>query len=623
MLAQPRRLRALARLLVLAWLVALAATGVTPARADDVSAAASLVDAAVDAGQPAEYHIDVTNGRLDEPPPAPTVDGLNITFSSTTRSTQYRFDGSLHGTSTTTFIYSIETSKPGRFVIPGQDLRVDHQTLSVSPVTLNVMGAGRPAGVSGGTARPPSQSYFAELVIPKKSAYVGESIPVELRLYFGQQVRKQIDPNVILSGDGFSVQKFTAPQQSAATIEDQPFYLITYKSSLAGVKTGTIAVGPAESNPVVQLPRTQARRRSNSFNDPFDQLFSDPFASMWAPPKQVTVRSDPVSVEIKPLPPGRPADFSGAIGQFTLTAEADPRKASPGDPITMHLSLQGKGNFDRIGAPVLNDATGLRSYPATSKFKADDDVGLSGLKSFAQVVIADSARTTLPGYRFSYFDPVTARYETLQTPPLPVVIQGASLAVAATPAGSAAGTANVPAPSATPTPTPRAAEDILYIRNDFGVPRAPTAFLPLYRQARFWEVQGWAALLILGGGALYEWRRHARNEAIWRRAELQRQRASLDRTVRQENTGRGEFYSAARRLAQLKAAAASNRPAADLTPGDISAAKHLPPDVAGSVAEIFQRHDELAYSGRATNQEPVPADERRAILATLETLGKN
>ena len=115
-------------------------------------------------------------------------------------------------------------------------------------------------------------------------------------------------------------------------------------------------------------------------------------------------------LEIKDLPPGKPADFSGGIGQFKLDVEAEPRRAQAGDPVTVRLLLSGQGNFDRISPPVLSDEHGLKTYPPSAKFKADDDVGLSGVKTFEQVVIADGARTSLPAYRFNYLDPATGKY---------------------------------------------------------------------------------------------------------------------------------------------------------------------------------------------------------------------
>ncbi len=457
-------------------LAAILAVAFCPAAwADNATVSATLVDPSVDAGQPAEYHIDVINGRLERPPLPPHVDGLTITAAGQNQSQQINlgFGTGMQRTVTTTYLYNIETSRPGRFVIPGQQIEVDGTTLRTLPVTLEVMGTGAAGGGS------PGQSISAELIIPKTSVYVGESFPVELRTSFGQGVSlRQADSDPILDGEGFSAQKFTRPRGDMREVDGNPVVVINYKTAVTGVKTGTLMVGPVTTMPVVIQPRgRQQRRRNDPFSNPF---FDDPFGQFSAPPKQIKLPSNTVNIEVKPLPPGKPANFSGGIGDFKLEAEADPRKAQAGDPVTVRLMLSGRGNFDRIAAPVLSDERGLRTYPATSKFKADDEVNLSGVKTFEQVVIADGARTSLPAYHFSYLDPATGKYATLDTPPVPVEIVGGN-----TPA-PAASVASAPAatPAATPTPSrpPKPAEDILYIRTDSGPARTAADFLPPYRR---------------------------------------------------------------------------------------------------------------------------------------------
>ncbi len=594
-------------------MAALPLAGAGIARAQDASVSAGLVEPSVDAGQPAEYHIDVTDGHVEEAPPAPAVSGLTITYAGQSHSTQITggFGSGFHSTETTTYIYSVETREPGRYVIPGQEIRSGRDRLTVPAVTLEVGGTGG-AGAGGNSGR---QAFFAELLIPKKDAYVGESIPAEVRVYFGADVGVgQLDASPEVTGDGFSVQKFTPPRMSMEMVDGVRYRVISYKTSLAGAKTGTLTVGPVRVNPVIQLPRPQIRRRSN-FNDPFDDpFFNSPFGAFnRQPPRQVTITADPVSVEIKPLPPGKPAGFSGAIGQFKLEAQADPPKARTGDPVTVRLSLRGRGNFDRISPPELEDDAGLRTYPPTSKFQADDEVGLSGVKTFDQVLIPDGPRRSLPGYRFNYLDPATGRYETVETPPVAVNITGAPLATP-TPVP-----ADVAAASATPSPTPKpAARDILYIKTDPGHAESPSAFRPLYRRRAFWYPQ---CALLLAGAAFAIGRARARGDQL-AAARLRRQQAELNRALRAQRTGRGEFYSAARQLAQLKAAAALGRPGADLSLDEIRHAPGLPPEAAQSVGEIFHRHEELAYSGAHVTDEPVPAEERREVMAALASIGQ-
>ncbi len=596
----------------------------------DATVTASLLDPAVDAGESTQYRITVDNGTADKPPAAPAVDGLNISYFGPSQ--QYSINvinGRFERRVTVTYTFLVRTTKAGRFVIPGQEVAIGGTTLRTLPLTLTVEDAGSPAGT------PPGQAVYSELLIPKKSAYVGESFPAELRAYFGLNVTLlAFAEEPILGGEGFSAQKFTRPRQGMPVIEGVRYNAVVYRTAVTGVKTGTVSVGPVDTMPTVQMPSTPSRRQrqqqrrrggggifgnlgDDDDDSPFSQFFNGGLRQM-QPPQQIKVTAPAVNVEILPLPPGKPEGFSGGIGQFKLEAEASPRRAQAGDPVTVRLVLTGQGNFPRVNAPTLTDETGLRTYPATAQFRADDDVGLSGTKTFEQAIIADGRRASLPSYHFDYLDPATGKYVALDTPPIPVQIEGS--AASATPALSTApAAAETPVP--TPTPTPRPAQDILYIRNDPGQSVGREAFLPVYRMRSFWLAQLVPLALLLGAAGWLAARARGRNETARRQAARQRQQGELQRTLRQEKASRRDFYAAAARLAQLRAARGLGDEG--ISAAEIVRTRVLDAPTAESVQDIFRRHDELAYSGGKFAEEPVPAAERQSVLATLETLGRN
>ncbi|MBE7212991.1 MAG: protein BatD, partial [Gluconacetobacter diazotrophicus] len=491
------------------------------AASSNTTVAASLSDSTVEAGGRVQFRITVTNGEADAAPRAPVVEGLSFSGPATSTFSQFSsiFGKGSESSTTTIYAFTVTANKPGRYTIPGQEVRVDGALLRSLPVALTVTGDGNAGGTAAsGRARGPA---FFDLILSKKSAYVGESVPVELRASYLVNLERDPDPNVILSGDGFSVQPFAAPKYARA-LPGQRYMVDSYKTAVAGLKIGTINVGPATIEPIVRLPLAPGRNAPGYLN-PNDILTGDPFDafSNLTVQQRIRLATSVASLEIKPLPEaGKPADFSGAIGQFKLEAEAMPAKAQTGDPVTIRLRLSGQGNFDRIAAPVPVEDRGLKVYPPSSKFAAGDDVGLNGVKTFEQVVIADGPRTTLPSYRFNYLDPATGRYVTVETPPLAVKIEGDRLATP-TPAPTAAPAAT---PAATPTPPVPAAtpEDIHYILAEPGPRRSLAAFRPLYRRPGFWAVQGalLAGALALAGTA--GWRTRARDASNQRAARLAR-----------------------------------------------------------------------------------------------------
>src|SRR4030095_9656612 len=115
----------------------------------------------------------------------------------------------------------------------------------------------------------------------------------------------------------------------------------------------------------------------------------------------------------------------------------------------------------------------FKIYSATSKVDAHDQLGLTGIKTFEQVIIPQNHEiTVLPPLRFSFFDPEQKSYRTLSNAAVPLSVR-ASLSAIPPVLTNAASTQN----------PPPAADDIVHIR-----PRLDTiglAQVPLIRQKWF------------------------------------------------------------------------------------------------------------------------------------------
>ena len=101
-----------------------------------------------------------------------------------------------------------------------------------------------------------------------------------------------------------------------------------------------------------------------------------------------------------------------------MTTDAKPKSVQVGDPITVTSTISGRGNFDRVNAPAVEDDRGWHKYPPSSKFKNDDEVGISGTKTFEMVLSPNEKKQTIPLLAFSYFDPAKEQYVTLRSDPI-------------------------------------------------------------------------------------------------------------------------------------------------------------------------------------------------------------
>lgn len=568
-------------------------------------AMAVLSETRVQVGDPVEYRIEVSGARSASRPAQIAVDGLNITPIGSGQQFTYQPGVGLVGT--VTYTYLVETSKPGTFTIPEQQFAAGSETVRTNAVTLTVVGAGS----GGGAAKQPD--YFAKLIIPKTTAYAGEAVPAEVRIYLDPRIRNQFDQTLQLKGEGFTAQKFTDISEEQAMVEGKPYRVFILKTSFVPLKSGPLEVGPFETTCAASMPRPRPRGFPN---DPFsDPLFNDPFGG-FAINKRIELKTQTVQMEIKPLPPGAPKSFGGAIGQFTFDASAEPKKLGVGDPLTMKLSVGGRGNFDRFDAPVPVDDKGWKAYPATGKFRAEDEVRMRGVKVFEQVLTPTENKAAAPVFEFSYFDPQAEQYKTLRSTAIPISVTGGA-APTPTPAPTGAQTqpqttapTAAPTPAATPTPPP--ATDILHIRVDGP---GGGSFEPLAAKPWFWLLQGVPFLLVAGLlGRLWWERRPAKAARKLALAESARV-AELERTVRDSGTSTRAFLQAAIGLAQYRAVAGPG-----VGPREIASRLALDPAEADLLVRLFEERDALVFSGEAGHD--LSVDDRRRFRELVERIGR-
>jgi hypothetical protein len=130
----------------------------------------------------------------------------------------------------------------------------------------------------------------------------------------------------------------------------------------------------------------------------------------------------------------RPADFSANnVGLYTIAAKVDRAKVKQGEPFTLTVTISGTGNIRVIDPGAWPELDGMRRYDPKVETR-DGGHAASGASSIYQfLIIPERAGTlTIPPHRFSFFDPATARYQTVTSQPIEVVV----LADAAAPAPS-------------------------------------------------------------------------------------------------------------------------------------------------------------------------------------------
>src|ERR1700730_6145015 len=583
--------------------------------ADSPSVTAVLSNSEAAVGETVQLQIRVKGSRSADAPEKIVVDGLQIYRTGTS---QHFEMNNFNVTSSVIYDYTILPMKAGTFKIPPQTIRLGSNAVHTPELTLNVAdspGRSSSSRSNRGEAQPESanQLVFAELVVPKKVAFVGEMVPAEIRLGFDPHARPERTDAPEIAGQGFTTQKLQQSQHNLETINGKSYDVVTFKTAIAATRTGKFEIGPVKAKARVSVPRRQATPRSRSrspfdlfhLDDPLsDPFFADPLGRL-AERREVEMESEPATFEVKPFPPNAPPNFSGGVGTFAMTTEAKPKRVQVGDPITVTSTVSGRGNFDRVNAPALEDDHGWHKYPSSSKFKQDDEVGISGAKTFETVISPNEKKQALPPLVFSYFDPVKENYVTVRSDAMPITVEGAA----------ATGPAATVGASAKPSPKQ---QDILYQLIER--PKVAQSFTPLYARPLFWTAQFVPLLALLGliGWKVTQARRE--NREAQRIAALQHEVAELMRKLRRHDSSPQEYFSQASRAVRVKTALARNIDPNAVDAETAAAAFDIDENERTQLRRLFERSDELRYSGAHNGAETISPESRREVLDLLENL---
>lgn len=581
---------------------------------------ATLSANATSVGRPVQLTVKIVGARGAQLPPQLGIEGLDTQLvqqgeemgaGNTTGKFQVSF--------TSVYVYRIIPIKAGDYTIPALALKIDGKEYQTAALALKVVGAGSsvpaqatsPSNATSAQSQIPNPSQAqasapgqtsndkltsGELLVPQASAYVGEVIPVEARFYFDARFPGVGPRRVSFSGEGITATELSKMTHREVSIGGRPFNAVSLLGAITPVKTGTLDIPAATLQAEVVMPP--------GGSGPEDLLGSI-LGQMER--KIIDVPTNTAKLEVKPLPEeGKPEDFSGGIGQFTIQATATPKKAAAGDPITLKVTISGRGNFDAMTAPTLLNADGWKAYPPNEKFtpSPSDPVGYNGQKQFEFTIMAREDQTKTPVAEFSYFDPAIKKYVTLKSAAIPVDAKGGgvpaeTVATAATP---------TPTPTATPakpvsTPGP---DDSLVAQYMGGT------FQPLLFNRTFLIANGvigviWLGALLVGLSRAISSSAYAQESAAHR--ERRRLLDRMDSTDMEtpKFLGMGAEF--------VRARLEANGPITNLR--DALESAPILAETKSAVASMLDKADELNYAAGSAETKLGP-EERKQIVSTLK-----
>lgn len=416
------------RILKILLILAATALGIKALHAQDIEfSAATKNNVQVGEQFRAVYTVNSKVDRFE----GPDFAGFNVLSgpnSSTSQSYQF-INGQVSQSYQLTYTYYLQAAKEGSYTVPPANVTIGGKSYQSNSLVINVSqsSSGQTSAPSQGNTRqvqpsqgtPDKNDLFIKATIDKTRPYQGEQVIITYKIYTIVPV-SQINISKISSFPGFWSKSLLNDndqlKQSNENINGKEYVVAELrKIALFAQRSGELTIEPMELECVAQV-RVENQRMRDPF---FDSFFNDPFFNRNYQNVEMKVASNPVNIDVVPLPAaGKPADFSGAVGSFTLSSEIDRTELKTNDALNLKITITGKGNLELIDALPVTFPPDFETYdPKVTNNLTKNTSGISGSRTFEYLIIPrNPGEFQIKPVNFTYFDPSRQTYTTLSTP---------------------------------------------------------------------------------------------------------------------------------------------------------------------------------------------------------------
>ena len=348
---------------------------------------------------------------------APNMKGFEVLMGPS-RSTQYQnYNGVV--TNSITFTYILMAGKEGTYTIPGATIVADGNNYTSNSVEIKVLPPDQSSSSAGSSNSARSsrnqansgkitdKELFMTATASKTNVYEQEAILLTYKVY--TQVNLTALDGDIPDLKGFHTQEVELPNQKTYSLEHyngRNYNTLVWRQLvLFPQQTGKIEI------PSVTFEGTVSQMVASA--DPFDAFFNG--GNYVKITKNIVTPK--LTINVKELPAGKPANFSGGVGEFTLSSSINTQELKTNDAVTIKLVISGTGNMKLINTPEVGFPQDFEIYDpkVENKFNLTRN-GLSGNKVIEYLAIPRHAGVyTIPPIEFSYFDLKSQSYKTLKT----------------------------------------------------------------------------------------------------------------------------------------------------------------------------------------------------------------
>jgi len=397
--------------------------------ADDVTFVASAPKSVV-LGQRFRltYTVNTTDAKepvIADMPDFDILSGPNIS----TQQSYSSVNGKTTSSVSVTFTYILLPKSEGEFTIQPAKINAKGKDITSNSLSIKVLPEDKASSAAqngdrrqGGntSANISNEDLFMRATLSKTKVYEQEAVLLTYKVYSAVNLTNLSFPTPELKG--FNIQEVELPQEKQFELEHysgRNYNTIVWRQFvLFPQQSGKLEIPSLDFEAVVAVQN----RRSV---DPFEMMFSG--FSGYVEVKKV-LKTKPLSLEVEKLPFGKPADYSGGVGEFTIGSTINNTKLKTNSEFTLKVIVKGTGNMRLLGNPQFELPTEFESYDPVieNNFRLTAN-GFKGEKVYEYLITPKASGTyTIPSAHLSFFNTSTGSYETLKTQEYTVEVEKGS-----------------------------------------------------------------------------------------------------------------------------------------------------------------------------------------------------
>ena len=306
-----------------------------------------------------------------------------------------------------TYTYFLTPKKKGKIVLGQAEVNINGEIYKTSPIEIEIISAVEKPNDPNNTDNIIDGNIHLVAEISKNNPYLNEGITVTYKLYFRNpisisDVQELESPSY---GDFWShlIKIGRAEINMRGSYKGEPYNEVIWrKAVLYPQKTGKLILEPLTLNLSLNLPSNR--------KDLFGRRI------LTQAQKMITTGKD--IIRVKGLPQNnKPDNFSGAVGEFDFDVILNKNALKATESFQVKIKVKGKGNLKLFNLPPINVPNTLEVYEP--EHEENIQITVSGMEGFIEdnytIVPEYQGKYPIPPVKFTYFNPQTALYKTLDS----------------------------------------------------------------------------------------------------------------------------------------------------------------------------------------------------------------